>query len=96
MAPVACSAPLATKVGHVDDVQELRRAKPTTVPQRYIRDSNERPIPMYKLPASMQIPVIDLSKIAHNNESLSQHEIAKLSAACREWGFFQVRTLTSP
>ena len=40
MAPVPLSP---VKVGHIDDVQELRNAKPTTIPERFVRDMTERP-----------------------------------------------------
>ncbi|XP_050259636.1 uncharacterized protein LOC126704644 [Quercus robur] len=39
MAPVPLSP---VKVGHIDDVQELRNAKPTTIPERFVRDMTER------------------------------------------------------
>ena len=34
MAPVPLSP---VKVGHIDDVQELRNAKPTTIPERFVK-----------------------------------------------------------
>ncbi|XP_058077146.1 protein SRG1 [Magnolia sinica] len=87
MAPVPCLAtPTFT---HLDDVQELRKAQPTMVPDRYVRDMGERPT-LATGPTSMQIPVIDMWKLAHGTQEQSQREISKLAAACEEWGFFQV------
>lgn len=91
MAPVQGPAPL--KVGHVDDVQELRKAQPKKVPERYIRDVAERPTPA-TIPTSMTmtmtIPVVDILKLAQGNTDESLREMAKLAASCEEWGFFQV------
>lgn len=86
MAPAPSPAP-AIKVGHIDDVQELRKTRPMSIPERYVRDAGERPIPT-TIPTPMNIPVIDLSKLAQGNEE--QGEMAKLADACEEWGFFQV------
>ncbi|RBP84851.1 2OG-Fe(II) oxygenase [Marinomonas rhizomae] len=36
----------------------------------------------------MSIPLIDLSKLIHENESIRQNEICTLDKACREIGFF--------
>ncbi|PHT58817.1 hypothetical protein CQW23_01180 [Capsicum baccatum] len=85
MAPVP-SFPV--KVGHIDDVQELKKNKPTSIPERFVRDMIERPkLGTVTTPSScsLNIPVVDLSKIMN-----SQDEIMKLSTSCEEWGFFQV------
>ncbi|KAM3323857.1 protein SRG1 [Capsicum chacoense] len=85
MAPVP-SFPV--KVGHIDDVQELKKNKPTCIPERFVRDMIERPkLGTVTTPSScnLNIPVVDLSKIMN-----SQDEIMKLSTSCEEWGFFQV------
>ncbi|XP_042475627.1 protein SRG1 [Macadamia integrifolia] len=90
MAPVPISS---LKVGHLDDIQELSKNQPTTVPDRYIRDESERPTHVSATSpqsSSMQIPVIDLSKLVEGNEDQSQTELSKLASACEEWGFFQV------
>ncbi|KAI3979597.1 hypothetical protein MKX01_013692 [Papaver californicum] len=83
MAPVPISS---IDVGHIQDVRELRKFQPKTIPKRYVRDVAERPT-LVKTPTSlpMQIPVIDLSKLDENNT-----ELKKLAASCEEWGFFQV------
>lgn len=89
MAPIPCSVPPHIKVGHIDDVQELRRTQPMTVPERYVRDVAERPTPDTIL-TTMSIPIVDMSKLVQDGNDQSQQEMAKLVVACEEWGFFQV------
>lgn len=85
MAPVPISS---INVGHIDDVQELRRTKPKTVPQRFVRDMTERPTLLS--PQNSDMPVIDFSKFSKGNKEEVFNELSKLSTACEEWGFFQV------
>ncbi|KAK4379982.1 hypothetical protein RND71_001844 [Anisodus tanguticus] len=88
MAPVP-SFPV--KVGHIDDVQELKKTKPSSIPERFVRDIIERPkLAAVTTPSScnLNIPVVDLSKLL-NSQDL-HYEIKKLSSSCDEWGFFQV------
>ncbi|CAL5346994.1 unnamed protein product [Camellia sinensis] len=88
MAPVFVSP---INVGHIDDVQELRKSKLTSIPQRFIRDIAEDPSlstltppsPSSK-PSFTAIPVVDLSKLTQNTQ------LSKLATACQDWGFFQV------
>ncbi|KAI9193969.1 hypothetical protein LWI28_001870 [Acer negundo] len=96
MAPVPISP---IKVGHIDDVQELRKTKPTTIPERFVRDQTERPTLATTLSSSptddIHVPIINLSKLmkANNNTTAADEfhtEIVKLTTACQEWGFFQV------
>ena len=86
MAPVPI-----VKVGHIDDVQELRKAK-SKIPERFVRDhiidhdgdSSSSP--------SIDIPIIDLSKLSSKDNSNKDEfltELLRLSTACEEWGFFQ-------
>jgi len=77
----------SVKVGHIDDVQELRKTKPRTVPQRFVRDMTERPTLLP--PPDTHMPVIDFSKLTKGNKD----EIFNLATACEEWGFFQVNTI---
>ncbi|KAH9328415.1 hypothetical protein KI387_000523, partial [Taxus chinensis] len=73
------------------DVQELVKAKPGAVPERYIRPEMEMiGCSKLKSPAAIQIPVIDMGKIVSGDHNNRQHEMVKLSMACQEWGFFQV------
>ncbi|XP_012859028.1 PREDICTED: LOW QUALITY PROTEIN: protein SRG1 [Erythranthe guttata] len=87
------------KVGHIDDVQELKRAKPSEIPDRFIRDTKERPTldksinPSshdYNPATNLNIPVIDLSQLADG----SKDEFLNLITACQEWGFFQVHNIS--
>ncbi|OAY27763.1 protein SRG1 [Manihot esculenta] len=87
MAPVP-SSPI--KVGHIDDVQELRKAKPTTIPERFVRDMNERPTLTTALPSLNNIPIINFSRLVNGSKDDYQTEILQLARACGEWGFFQV------
>ncbi|KAF5207696.1 Dmr6-like oxygenase [Thalictrum thalictroides] len=62
MAPVPFSP---IKIGKIDDVQELRKVRPTSIPERFVRDMVERP---FVASPSMHIPVIDLSKLIEGVE----------------------------
>lgn len=88
MAPV----PISTlNVGHIDDVQELRRTKPKTIPQRFVRNMTERPTLQTPLsPPNSDMPVIDFSKLSKGTKEEILNELYKLATACEEWGFFQV------
>ncbi|XP_072983271.1 protein LATERAL BRANCHING OXIDOREDUCTASE 1 [Typha latifolia] len=91
MAPLLCPKTPEIKIGgHVQDVQELRRAQPTYVPERYVRDPDERPARSNILLPSSGVPVIDMSKLERSANSRWTDELGKLAAACEEWGFFQV------
>lgn len=79
------------KVGHIDDVQELRRSKPTIIPERFVRDMTERPSTLpTAIPSSSDIPTIDFSKLSNGNIDELRTEISQLATACKDWGFFQV------
>lgn len=71
------------KIGQVDDVQELHRTGLATVPDRYIRDGDDRP-DGDNVCALAHIPVIDVGELQRADE------LDKLRLACEEWGFFQV------
>ncbi|XVF62609.1 hypothetical protein PTKIN_Ptkin09bG0022100 [Pterospermum kingtungense] len=87
MAPVPS---LPIRVGHIDDVQELRKAKPTTIPERFVRDMAERPKLSATLSSPTDIPIIDLSKLMKRDQDEHENGIMQLKTACEEWGFFQV------
>lgn len=72
------------KIRQVHDVQELQRACLATLPERYIRDGDDRPDSM-NVRAHAHIPVIDVGELQRGEEELN-----KLKLACEEWGFFQV------
>jgi hypothetical protein len=52
------------RAGHFDDVQELRKDRPATIPERFVRDVTERPAPATVLPSLSTIPTIDFSRLA--------------------------------
>lgn len=87
MAPLPISS---IRVGKIEDVQELIKSKPNKVPERFIRESNERV--SLKTHHHHHIPVIDLSKLSNKPHTHDDFlfEILKLSQACEDWGFFQV------
>ncbi|CAK7333135.1 unnamed protein product [Dovyalis caffra] len=87
MAPLPISP---INVGHIDDVQELRKAKPTTIPERFVRDNTERPTLGTASPVPDTIPIIDFSRLAKGNKDEYKSEMLQLARACEEWGFFQV------
>lgn len=87
MAPVPLSP---IKVGHIDDVQELRKAMPTTVPERFVRDITDRPTLAPTPSSPNDIPVVDFSKLIKGNKEEFHGEIVQLATACEKWGFFQV------
>ncbi|GAV65407.1 DIOX_N domain-containing protein [Cephalotus follicularis] len=71
----------------VDNVQALASGNLKNIPERYVRHEVEHD-EVYT-DESLQIPVIDMSKLAsvqigHDNE------LAKLHQACKDWGFFQL------
>ncbi|KAK8303376.1 hypothetical protein V6Z11_D04G147000 [Gossypium hirsutum] len=70
----------------VPNVQELVRKDPLQVPQRYVREVEDRPKDTDTSYLSSVIPVIDLSLLFMGNNE----ELTKLDLACLEWGFFQV------
>ncbi|KAL8524998.1 hypothetical protein ACS0TY_014575 [Phlomoides rotata] len=86
MAPVTTSP---VKVGHIDDVQELKKAKSSQIPPRFIRDKIEQLSLDKAIPFSDNIPIIDLSKLVTGSKDDFSHEISKLRSSCIEWGFFQ-------
>ncbi|CAA7388591.1 unnamed protein product [Spirodela intermedia] len=92
MGPEVCSGAGEIRVGRVDDVQELGKAQPAAVPERYLRDGGDRPSPPPPVGVhSEKVPVVDMSKLAvGGGHGDGGHELAKLASACEEWGFFQV------
>ncbi|KAM1086696.1 hypothetical protein ACFX2B_012177 [Malus domestica] len=78
------------KVGHIDDVQELRKSKPSIIPERFVRDMTERPALATPMPYSTDIPTINFSKLAKGTKDEIKSEISQLANACENWGFFQV------
>ncbi|XP_075499869.1 protein LATERAL BRANCHING OXIDOREDUCTASE 1-like [Primulina tabacum] len=70
----------------VPSVQEIVRNDPTNIPEKYIKDDEDRPKDSDISHLSLHIPIIDLSLLSDGDEA----ERRKLDVACKEWGFFQV------
>lgn len=69
--------------GEIFDVQELQKTCISDVPDRYVRNSSERPGGS-NVRSSEQIPVIDLAELQ------SDEGMNRLKLACQEWGAFQL------
>ncbi|XP_047309467.1 protein SRG1-like [Impatiens glandulifera] len=80
------------KVGYIHDVQELGNSKKTAIPERFVKDIDERQsLKNVNTSLSTSIPIIDLSKLLMKvNKDEFDIELLKLVASCEEWGFFQV------
>ncbi|KAJ1430554.1 Oxoglutarate/iron-dependent dioxygenase [Sesbania bispinosa] len=72
----------------VPSVQEIAKEALTKVPERYVRPHHERPILSTTTTPSLQVPVIDLSKLL--SQDLREPELKQLHYACKDWGFFQL------
>ena len=66
----------------VENVQALASKSLMDIPSRYLWSAMENE--ELSIDDSLQIPVIDMSKLG------SKDELEKLHLACRGWGFFQV------
>jgi hypothetical protein len=73
----------------VPSVQELAKKNTTEVPEQYLHPNQD---PIVVSNTTLQVPVIDLGKLLCEDAS----ELQKLDHACKEWGFFQVSTITPP
>lgn len=72
----------------VDNVQALASKDLKDIPIRYIRPEIESEEVLTD--ESLQIPVIDISKLAVAGKPGYDDELDKLHLACKNWGFFQV------
>ncbi|KAK6935019.1 Non-hem dioxygenase N-terminal domain [Dillenia turbinata] len=68
----------------VQNVQDLASKNLNVIPDRYLRP--ELDVDDVFLDESLQIPIIDMSKLVDNHVA----ELMKLDYACKEWGFFQL------
>lgn len=72
-------------------VQSLAESNLITLPDRYVKPPSQRPktITINHQPEAdpLNIPIIDLDSLFSGNED----DKKKISEACREFGFFQVR-----
>lgn len=76
----------------INDVQEFVRCQPQAVPERYIRTKEEMigSATVLAVSTELPIPVIDMANLLLCGGPSREYEMAKLSAACKDWGFFQV------
>ncbi|TVU31728.1 hypothetical protein EJB05_23426, partial [Eragrostis curvula] len=76
----------------VGNVQELAKTSTNIsdeqVPERYIRVEAGTDEVISRYDSTLEIPVIDLSKLC--NPQSSYEERARLGSACQQWGFFQL------
>ncbi|KAI3691733.1 hypothetical protein L6452_31535 [Arctium lappa] len=72
----------------VDNVQSLASKDLKHIPIRYVRSEIESEEVVTD--ESLQIPVIDISKLSIAEKHGYDDELAKLHVACRDWGFFQL------
>ncbi|KAL3739741.1 hypothetical protein ACJRO7_021072 [Eucalyptus globulus] len=83
-----------TKLGSsllVPSVLELAKEAISEVPARYVRtDQDYMFMHDDQATSSLQVPVIDLSKLSSSNDHTMESELEMLHAACRDWGFFQL------
>ncbi|KAK7399887.1 hypothetical protein VNO78_11081 [Psophocarpus tetragonolobus] len=70
-------------------VEEIAKEGLKSVPERYVRRQDERPILSTSTPLP-EIPVIDLSKLLSEDLKSKTPQLEKLHSACKEWGFFQL------
>ncbi|KAI3453424.1 hypothetical protein Pfo_010087 [Paulownia fortunei] len=71
----------------VENVQELASHNLKDIPNRYIRPELDNNVSVYE---SLQIPVIDMSKLCNEQSEGYDQELAKLHQASKHWGFFQL------
>lgn len=72
-------------------VQSLSESGKPVIPDRYIKPPPDRPVFNSSSPDDdINIPVIDLAGLTSDDLTLRESTFKEISAACREWGFFQV------
>lgn len=69
-------------------VQSVSDSGTNTIPERYIKAPELRPLLGHITNDGSDIPVVDLSGM--NHENLRDTTLRRMSEACREWGFFQI------
>lgn len=71
-------------------VQSLSDSGLPRIPDRYIKPPSYIPHTSVFSDAVDNIPVIDLGGLCSRDESERTEILARVSAACRDWGLFQV------
>lgn len=79
-------------VRNVQDLASSSSSNLKEIPKRYIR-SELIEFDEVLMDDSLQIPVIDMLKMAAENRGDYENEMQKLHVACKDWGFFQVFVL---
>jgi hypothetical protein len=72
----------------VPSVQEMVRKDHQFLSERYIQEHKDRAVATNVSPTTSEIPIINFSLLINGDED----ERRKLDTACKEWGFFQVKT----
>lgn len=75
----------------VPNLQELAREHLITVPPRYVRPDQDPPV-AFASESFPMVPTVDMERLLH--EESMPLELEKLHSACKDWGFFQVFSLT--
>ena len=75
----------------VPSVQELAKESLAEIPPRYTHSFRESPL-IPDRSSFLSVPVVDLQCLA--TADTVDSELHRLHSACREWGFFQVWTVT--
>lgn len=72
----------------VANVQQLASHNCKHIPNRYIRPDLD--YTNISIDESLEIPIIDMTKLCGEQSKEYDEELAKLHQACKYWGFFQV------
>ena len=70
-------------------VQSLSESGLPIIPDRYIKPPPDRPS-LNPENSDVNIPIIDLTGLSEDENTLPATTLDQISLACREWGFFQV------
>nr|URQ29616.1 flavonol synthase/flavanone 3-hydroxylase-like protein [Sinningia speciosa] len=69
-------------------VQSLSDSGINTIPERYVKSAEARPLSDTIIIDHINIPLIDLGSI--NDEEIHETTLRHINEACRDWGFFQI------
>ncbi|XVF84036.1 hypothetical protein PTKIN_Ptkin16aG0542400 [Pterospermum kingtungense] len=70
-------------------VQSLSETGLQIIPDRYIKPPSDRPS-LDAENSAINIPIIDLTGLSEDENTVSATILNQISSACKEWGFFQV------
>ncbi|KAI3843334.1 hypothetical protein MKX03_030435 [Papaver bracteatum] len=78
----------------VPSVQEFAKLTLAEIPSRYLCADQEDPALSIDAPSVIDeiVHVIDLQNLLSSEPVTGKSELDRLHYACKEWGFFQVRT----